>query len=107
MLRMSMVRAVIAALALVTAAGTVATTVQAADVGAVAKDTKITTAVKAKLGADHPANLKDISVKTENGTVYLSGTVPTAEQRARAQELAASVKGVNKVVSQIAVKPGS
>ncbi len=82
-------------------------TARAADVGAVAHDTKITTAVKAKLAADHPANLANVKVKTEEGTVYLSGTVDTSEQRARATELAASVKGVKKVVSQIAIKPKS
>ncbi len=106
MLRHHAIRVLVGALALMPAVVTVEA-VQAADVGQVAHDTKITTEVKAKLAADHPANLKDVSVKTEEGVVYLSGTVPTGEQRARATELAASVKGVKKVVSQIEIKPKS
>ena len=66
-------------------------------------DQGITTSVKAKLVADKVWNLTRIGVKTVNGTVYLDGVVDTAEQRARAAEMAAGASGVQTVVNNIQV----
>jgi hyperosmotically inducible protein len=71
--------------------------------GTVVDDTTITAAVKAKLVADKPTNLTRVDVDTNNGTVYLNGTVDTLEQRARAEQLARQASGVKTVVNNLQV----
>lgn len=66
-------------------------------------DQSITAAVKARLVADKAANLTRIGVNTVNGTVYLTGAVESAEQKARAEDLATRVNGVRNVVNEIQV----
>jgi hyperosmotically inducible periplasmic protein len=67
-------------------------------------DNKTTTAtVKTKLAADKLQNLTWVDVDTNDGTVYLSGMAATAEQRARAEDIAQSVEGVKRVVNNIQV----
>jgi hyperosmotically inducible periplasmic protein len=60
-------------------------------------DTTITTQVKAKLTGEKAANLTRVSVKTVRGNVALTGNVPTAADRVRAEEIARSVAGVQQV----------
>jgi hypothetical protein len=68
-------------------------------------DNKTTTAaVKARLAADQLRNLSWVDVDTNAGTVYLSGTAATPEDKARATELAAQVDGVRRVVNNIEVR---
>ncbi|HXG01980.1 MAG TPA: BON domain-containing protein [Candidatus Binatia bacterium] len=67
-------------------------------------DAQITAAVKSKLVADKAANLTRVDVDTNNGTVYLNGTVETAEQKARAEQLAREAKGVRDVVNNLQVQ---
>ena len=43
-------------------------------------------------------------VDTKGGTVMLNGPVPTAAAKARAEEIAKSVKGVNSVENKLVVK---
>ena len=57
-------------------------------------DATITAAVKAKLVADKPSNLTRVDVDTNSATVYLNGVVDSAEQKARAEQLAWQAKGV-------------
>ncbi len=45
-----------------------------------------------------------INVKFNNGTVTLSGLVPRADLKARAEVVASSVKGVTRVINEIAVQ---
>jgi len=66
-------------------------------------DTAITTSVKAKLVADKPTNLTRVDVDTTNGTVYLNGAVDSAEQKARAEQLAWQANGVKSVVNNLQV----
>ena len=66
-------------------------------------DTAITASVKAKLVADKPANLTRVDVDTNQGTVYLTGTVDNPEQRARAEQLAWQAGGVKAVVNNLQV----
>lgn len=66
-------------------------------------DQTITASVKAKLVADKAANLTRVGVKTVNGTVYLTGSVDSAEQKARAEDLANRVNGVRSIVNDIQV----
>jgi len=67
-------------------------------------DAAITASVKAKLVADKPSNLTRVDVDTNNATVYLNGVVDSAEQKARAEQLAWQAKGVRSVVNNLQVK---
>jgi len=67
-------------------------------------DATITASVKSKLVADKLANLTRVDVDTDNRTVYLNGTVETAEQKAKAEQLAWQAKGVKNVVNNLQVQ---
>lgn len=67
-------------------------------------DATVTSSVKTKLASDKLSSLTRVDVDTNNGTVSLNGVVESAEQRARAQELASQVSGVNKVVNNLQVQ---
>lgn len=67
-------------------------------------DASITAAVKAKLVSDKVSNLTRVNVDTNNGTVYLIGSVDTAEQKTRAEQLAWQAKGVKNVVNNLQVQ---
>ena len=66
-------------------------------------DATITAGVKSRLVADRAANLTRVDVDTNNGTVYLNGTVDTPEQKAKAEQLAWQAKGVRSVVNNLQV----
>jgi hyperosmotically inducible periplasmic protein len=68
-------------------------------------DTVLTSEVKAKLGDEKLVNTTWISVKTERGVVYLTGSVSTSDDRDKAISIAKNVKGVREVVDHLAVKP--
>jgi hypothetical protein len=70
-------------------------------------DSKITAEVKTKLVADRAKNLLAVNVDTNQGVVYLIGNVDTAEQKAEAERIAESVKGVQKVVNNLQVRTAS
>ena len=67
-------------------------------------DATITASVKSKLVADKVSNLTRVDVDTNNGTVYLNGTVDSAEQKSRAEELARQAQGVKSVVNNLQVQ---
>jgi hyperosmotically inducible protein len=67
-------------------------------------DASITASVKSKLVADKVANLTRVDVDTNNGTVYLNGTVETPEHKARAEQLAWQSGGVKAVVNNLQVQ---
>jgi hyperosmotically inducible protein len=67
-------------------------------------DAGITASVKSKLVADKAANLTRVDVDTNNGTVYLNGTVESPEQRSRAEQLAWQANGVRSVVNNLQVQ---
>jgi osmotically-inducible protein OsmY len=69
------------------------------------EDLRIESEVKARLVADKDANLTRLGVLSSNATVYLSGTVVSPDQRARAAALARSVRGVRKVVNTVDLAP--
>lgn len=66
-------------------------------------DASITASVKSRLVADKAANLTRVDVDTNNGTVYLNGTVDTPEQKAKAEQLAWQAKGVKTVVNNLQI----
>lgn len=69
-------------------------------------DTGITTAVKAHLATDGPIKtMTQISVKTVENTVYLTGVAATLQDKNRAEEIARQVEGVQTVVNNITVQP--
>ena len=72
--------------------------------GTSADDATITASVKTKLVAEKASNLTRVDVDTNNGTVYLNGTVDTAEQKARAEQLARQAQGVKSVVNNLQVQ---
>ena len=71
--------------------------------GANVDDASITASVKSKLVADKATNLTRVDVDTNNGTVYLNGTVDTPEQKVKAEQLAWQAKGVKSVVNNLLV----
>uniref|UniRef100_UPI003F490836 BON domain-containing protein n=1 Tax=Cupriavidus necator TaxID=106590 RepID=UPI003F490836 len=66
-------------------------------------DSTITTKVKAKLLATKDLKSTGIHVKTKNGTVKLSGSVPTKEQRHLAVDATRGVDGVSSVNDKLKV----
>jgi len=66
-------------------------------------DGNLTSYVKTKLASDKLASLTRVGVETNNGIVYLTGEVETAEQKSRSGSLAHEVKGVRQVVNNLQV----
>jgi hyperosmotically inducible periplasmic protein len=67
-------------------------------------DAALTTAVKTKLAADKLSSLTRVDVDTNTGQFLSTAVVESSDQRARAQELASQVNGVNKVINNIQVQ---
>jgi len=68
-----------------------------------ADDRLITAKVKALLAVGEPAMVTRVHVDTYDGVVYLTGGVESAETKAEAEQAAASVPGVGRVVNNIHV----
>ena len=66
-------------------------------------DSYITSAVKTQLASDKLVSLTRVKVETNNGIVYLTGQVQTAEQRSHIGSIASQVKGVKRVVNNLQV----
>ena len=66
-------------------------------------DTTITTQVKAKLATDKASSVTRVQVDTNRGVVQLSGTVESADQKARAEQIVRGVGGVKSVVNNLQV----
>jgi len=72
--------------------------------GDVIDDSMLTTSVKAKLIEDPTTKAYRINVGTQQGVVQLTGFVASTEVRARAGELARSVKGVVDVKNDLEIR---
>ena len=71
-----------------------------------ALDSKITTSVKTHLATnDRLKTLTQISVKTIDKTVFLTGTVPTQQEKDLAEQVTSKVEHVQKVVNNLEIKP--
>ena len=68
------------------------------------KDAAISKAVKENFVKDRAVDLTKVNVKTTDGSVDLSGTVPSLEAREHAVKLAWQVAGVQAVVNHLEVK---
>jgi hyperosmotically inducible periplasmic protein len=69
----------------------------------IATDSRITTAVKARLISDKYVDGMRIGVETYEGVVTLSGEVTSNLPREQAEKLATSVEGVKSVRNQIKI----
>ena len=68
-------------------------------------DGYITTSLHAKFIDEAMLKGSDISVDTNNHVVTLKGTVVSAAGKARAEEIARTSKGVNRVINQLVIGP--
>jgi len=69
-------------------------------------DTAITTSVKTHLATDGPLKtMTQISVKTVENTVYLTGVAATLHAKNLAEEITRQVDGVQRVENNITVQP--
>ena len=76
----------------------------ATSVAGAVDDASITAAVSTGLAKDPDLSAIKIDVDTKGGQVTLRGPAPDANAKARAEEIAKSVKGVNGVDNQLEVK---
>jgi len=67
-------------------------------------DANLTAAVKTQLARDKISTLTRIDVDTNDGVVALNGTVESAEQRSRAEQIARGVSGVKSVVNNLQIQ---
>jgi osmotically-inducible protein OsmY len=68
-------------------------------------DTAITTAVKAKFVEDKIVSAGSLSVETLSGTVQLSGFAASAEEKAKAEQIARYSRHVKSERNDIVVRP--
>ena len=68
------------------------------------EDAVITNSVRAKLIEENATDLTPVSVSTRDGSVYLSGVVPSLRARQQAVKLACMVTGVQSVVNHLVVR---
>jgi len=68
-------------------------------------DETLTSYVEAKLAEDRFITLTRVGVEANNGTVYLTGEVETAEQKSRIGSLASQVESVKEVDNNLQVLP--
>jgi osmotically-inducible protein OsmY len=89
-----------------TIAGTGCTVLRGqSDVATYIDDKTITAAVKAKMIEDKTVDAAVINVDTLNGTVALSGFAKSSAEKAQAENLARSTKGVREVRNNLIVRP--
>lgn len=98
------VAAAFAAILLVTTAGCAVSRGQET-MGAYIDDTAITTSVKSHFFDNRFVDGTAISVETLNGTVMLSGFAKSSTEKATAEKLAWTVKGVKSVKNEISIRP--
>lgn len=74
-------------------------------VGAYVDDATITTTLKAKFVDDTTVDAGAVKVETLNGTVSLSGFAKSSAEKAQAESIARSTKGVRQVINNLLVRP--
>ncbi|MCO5975515.1 BON domain-containing protein [Ideonella oryzae] len=104
-LRLSVAAALVAVGAAMTVLPGCAVTRGQSTVGEYIDDASVTTAVKAKFVESKAVDAVAINVETLNGTVMLSGFAKSLNEKAEAERLAWTVKGVKAVRNELAVRP--
>jgi hyperosmotically inducible protein len=97
-------RSALMALALITSLAACSVTSGRETVGEYVDDATITTKVKAAMFDEPSLKVMQIGVETMQDVVQLSGFVDSAQTKARAGELARSVKGVREVKNDLVVR---
>ena len=69
-----------------------------------AQDQALSKSVRGKLVAEKKVDLSEVKVVSNNGTVYLSGTVSSLDARQQALKTAWEVSGVKSVVNSLEVQ---
>jgi osmotically-inducible protein OsmY len=69
------------------------------------QDARIEAEVKARLVAQRTSNLTQLGVQSREGTVFLTGTVESTDQKTLAEALAKGVGGVSRVVDRLEIRP--
>ncbi|MBA3058690.1 MAG: BON domain-containing protein [Gammaproteobacteria bacterium] len=100
----TLLAAVVAAAALLTATGCAVGRGQQT-VGSYIDDATITTQIKARFADNTQVAATSISVETLNGTVLLSGFAKNATEKTMAESIARGVNGVRSVKNEIVVRP--
>lgn len=72
--------------------------------GRTVDDAAITAKVKTAFAQDPGVKALEVKVDTFSGTVQLSGWVGTAQEKARAEEIAKTIAGVKSVENKIVLK---
>ena len=72
--------------------------------GSYLDDAKITAKVKTAIYNEPTLKVTDISVKTENNVVQLTGSVKSRAEKAKAGEVASKVEGVRRVKNDLQLK---
>ena len=67
-------------------------------------DANLTAAVKTQLASEKISTLTRIDVDTNRSVVSLNGTVESAEQRARVEQITRGVSGVKGVINNLQVQ---
>ena len=67
------------------------------------RDEALSRSVQARLAADKKADLNSVTVVSNGGTVFLTGTVKSLDARQQAVKLAWEVRGVQNVVNALEV----
>lgn len=67
-------------------------------------DSNLTAAVKTQLARDKISTLTRIDVDSNGGVVSLNGTVESAEQRTRAEQITRGVSGVRRVINNLQIQ---
>ena len=68
------------------------------------QETALSKSVRDRLLADKEADLTGVTVLSDAGTVYLSGTVKSLDARQQAIKIAWEVRGVQSVVNRLEVE---
>lgn len=74
-------------------------------VGSYVDDSAITTAVKAKFVEDKTVDAGAINVQTLKGVVSLAGFAKSGTEKAKAESITRTVKGVTGVENKLVVRP--
>src|SRR5262245_55129864 len=73
--------------------------------GGYVDDDTITSRVTAALARDREYKFEDVIVASHQGTVQLSGVVPTGDEKSEAEDITERVRGVKGVENNISVRP--
>jgi osmotically-inducible protein OsmY len=73
--------------------------------GAYVDDAAITSSIKARFVEDKTVDAGAVSVETLKGTVSLSGFAKSSAEKAKAESIARSTKGVRQVLNNLSVRP--